>query len=148
MKRVQGWCTAGSQLLSGMRKQVSPLWKQIIFSYMPNATEPTQHQQRFTVGAVKGSVIDIHHTWDPRSLAAGHVQHQHHAKPMRQTQPRGADIFACCVIGCRSSPEKETQSHSPMSPGLHTARPLRDAPLEQTPPEPHHPAAIPSFSVS
>ena len=82
---------------------------------MSNTTEPTQHQQRFTVEAVKGLVMDIHHTQDPSSPAAWHIQHQHHAGPVRQTQPSGADIFACCVIGCRSPPEKDTQSHSPMS---------------------------------
>lgn len=62
-KKVQEWCTAGSQLLSGMWKQVSPLWKQIICSYVLNTREPPQHQQRFTVGAVKCSVMDRSCNW-------------------------------------------------------------------------------------
>lgn len=48
MKIAQGWCTAGSQLLSGIRKQVSPWWKYIIFNCVSNTTEIPQHQ-RFTV---------------------------------------------------------------------------------------------------
>lgn len=96
---------------------------------------------------MKGWVVDIHHM-RPFTPAARHTQHQHCAGPVRQTQPRDADNFVCCMISHRSPPEKEVQSHSPMSPGLHTAQLLQDAPSDQTPPEPQHPAVIPGFSVS
>lgn len=43
MKITRGWCTAGSQLLSEMCKQVSLLWKWNAFSNVSDSPLPTQH---------------------------------------------------------------------------------------------------------